>query len=100
MATRTCASTTLSLSAGTLHPARSCPGTARSPTPASCARENRDFLAYIRDHVAELKAAGVPFEQAVQQLGEQAGTRWTTWDRGEFIGATVLAFYGSPEPSH
>jgi hypothetical protein len=36
----------------------------------------------------------------VQQLVEEAGTRWTTWDRGEFIGATVLAFYGSPEPSH
>ncbi|MEU6511217.1 MBL fold metallo-hydrolase [Streptomyces sp. NPDC046942] len=68
-------------------------------TDVSVLHEDRAFLAHIRDRVAELKAAGVPFEEAASQLGNEAASRWTTWDRGEFIAPTVLAFYGSPEAS-
>jgi glyoxylase-like metal-dependent hydrolase (beta-lactamase superfamily II) len=68
-------------------------------TDVSVLHEDRAYLAYIRDRVTELKAAGVPFDQAVPQLGSEAGARWKTWDRGEFIATTVLAFYESPEPS-
>lgn len=68
-------------------------------TDVAVLHECRDYLAYVRDRVTQLKAAGVPFEEAVPQLGKEAGARWSTWDRGEFIGGTVLAFYGSPEPS-
>ncbi|MFJ3804337.1 MBL fold metallo-hydrolase [Streptomyces sp. NPDC090088] len=68
-------------------------------TDVSVLHEDRDYLAYIRDRAMELKAAGARFEEAVTQLGEEVGARWKTWDRGEFIAATVLAFYGTPEPS-
>ncbi|MCG7210097.1 MBL fold metallo-hydrolase [Streptomyces arenae] len=68
-------------------------------TDATVLHEDRAYLTYIRDRAAELKTTGVPFEEAVAQLGQEAGTRWKDWDRGEFIAATVLAFYSTPQPT-
>ncbi len=66
---------------------------------ATVLHEDRAYLAYIRDRVTELRADGVPFDKAVAQLEEESRARWSTWDQGEFIGATVLAFYGGLKPS-
>lgn len=57
--------------------------------------DNRDCLAYLLGRVADLKAAGTPAEEAVNQISQQARARWSTWSRAEFIGVTIQALYAS-----
>lgn len=58
-------------------------------------RDVRDYLAHVRERVAELKTAGAPVEEAVARLDQEARARWNTWANPEWIGFTVRAFFAT-----
>ncbi|MCO5973835.1 MBL fold metallo-hydrolase [Actinoallomurus soli] len=55
----------------------------------------RDYLAHVRERVAELRSAGVPVEETVARLDREARARWSTWANPEWIGFTVRAFFAA-----
>ncbi|MGC0420913.1 MBL fold metallo-hydrolase [Embleya sp. AB8] len=58
-------------------------------------REVRGYLAYVRDEVERLRAAGVSVDDAVVVIDRDARARWSTWDNPEWIGFAVRAWYAA-----
>ncbi|WP_431873312.1 MBL fold metallo-hydrolase [Amycolatopsis sacchari] len=57
-------------------------------------RDVHDYLVHLRDETARLAAEGVPADDAAATIGEAARSRWSTWERPEWITAGVHAWYG------
>lgn len=62
-------------------------------TDVSVIRDVRDFLTYVRDETARLRAAGASCDEAAAAVDEAARARWSTWERPEWIGFAARAFY-------
>lgn len=63
-------------------------------TDASLLQDVREYLTYVRDETARLKAAGVSADETASTIDKDARTRWNTWERPEWITFAARAFYG------
>lgn len=62
-------------------------------TDVSLIRDVRDFLRYVRDEAGRLRAAGASAADAAATIDQDARTRWSTWERPEWISSAARAFY-------
>ncbi|MER5219539.1 MBL fold metallo-hydrolase [Streptomyces flaveus] len=62
-------------------------------TDVSLIRDVRDFLVYVRDEAGRLRAAGLSADESAATIDQDARTRWSTWERPEWISSAARAFY-------
>ncbi|MFJ5969492.1 hypothetical protein [Streptomyces sp. NPDC093060] len=56
-------------------------------------RDVRDGLTHVRDETGRLRAVGVSADGTAASIDKDARLRWATWERPEWIGFAVCAFY-------
>ncbi|MFC8824110.1 MBL fold metallo-hydrolase [Streptomyces sp. NPDC057137] len=61
----------------------------------SLIRDVRDYLAHVRDEVERLRTSGASADEAAATIEKAARARWSTWERPEWIGLAVQAFYAA-----
>jgi glyoxylase-like metal-dependent hydrolase (beta-lactamase superfamily II) len=62
-------------------------------TDASLIRDVREYLVFVRDEAARLRADGGSAGSAVATIGDAARARWSTWDDPEWIDFAARWFY-------
>jgi glyoxylase-like metal-dependent hydrolase (beta-lactamase superfamily II) len=55
--------------------------------------EVRDYLEYVRDESARLRAQSVSVDDAAATIEEEARVRWSTWETPRWISFATRAFY-------
>ncbi|WP_079145899.1 MBL fold metallo-hydrolase [Streptomyces lydicus] len=59
----------------------------------SLIRDVRDYLDHVGTETARLRARGATADEAADVIGEDAGSRWSTWEHPEWTNFAVRAFY-------
>jgi glyoxylase-like metal-dependent hydrolase (beta-lactamase superfamily II) len=62
-------------------------------TDATLIRDVRQYLRFVRDEAARLRAGGTSPDDAATVIEKDARDRWTTWDSPYWIGLAVRALY-------